>query len=172
MVFNYVYRFGLQLWRRKTSVLIASALLLIITAGLNYNRNDLNIQLTLSKDDKSNYGSNGKGEGVHFVGQNEKRKYQPSASTELDVEALRKIEQPSRDDIANRLDDEINDPNVIREIEQQMGIPYVSLDVKNPYIPKQRLVHFDLKGAPPKVSYIKRVLPLVKTMGATGILIG
>lgn len=170
MVFNYVYRFGIQLWRRKTSVLIASALLLIITAGLNYNRNDLNVQLTLSKDDK--YSTDGKGEGVHFIGNHdERRRNQPSPSTELDIEALRKMEQPQRDDFINR-DEDINDPNMIKEIEQQMGIPYVNLDVKNPYIPKQRLVHFDLKGAPLKVSYIKRVLPLIKTMGATGILIG
>ena len=48
-----------------------------------------------------------------------------------------------------------------------MGIPVVTLDS---YIPKQRLVHFDLKGAPPKVSYIKKVIKLSKQLGATGIL--
>lgn len=48
-----------------------------------------------------------------------------------------------------------------------MGIPAVSLDS---YIPKQRLVHFDLKGAPPKISYLKKIITLSKELGATGLL--
>lgn len=58
------------------------------------------------------------------------------------------------------------------ETEQQLGIPYVNLDAKNPYIPKKRIVHFDLKGAPPLVSYFKQIFPLIKNLGATGILLG
>jgi hypothetical protein len=30
------------------------------------------------------------------------------------------------------------------------------------YIPNIRLVHFDLKGAPPKISYYKQVLDIIK----------
>lgn len=33
-----------------------------------------------------------------------------------------------------------------------------------------KLVHFDLKGAPPMVSYYEQVFPLLKKLGATGIL--
>lgn len=39
------------------------------------------------------------------------------------------------------------------------------------YIPEQRLVHLDLKGAPPKMSYLKKVLTLSHQMGATGVLL-
>lgn len=39
-----------------------------------------------------------------------------------------------------------------------------------PYIPQQRIVHFDLKGAPPSVGYLKQILPLLAAQGATGIL--
>ncbi|CAG9532841.1 unnamed protein product [Cercopithifilaria johnstoni] len=34
-----------------------------------------------------------------------------------------------------------------------------------------RIIHFDLKGAAPKISYLKEVLRLIKSNGATGILI-
>ena len=36
----------------------------------------------------------------------------------------------------------------------------------------QRIVHLDLKGAAPKVSYLEQLFPLFKTLGATGLLIG
>jgi len=39
------------------------------------------------------------------------------------------------------------------------------------FIPEQRLVHLDLKGAPPKMSYLKEVLTLSHQMGATGVLL-
>ncbi|KAB7496064.1 Hexosaminidase D [Armadillidium nasatum] len=34
-----------------------------------------------------------------------------------------------------------------------------------------RIVHFDLKGAPPKMSYLISLLPFLRTIGATGILV-
>ncbi|KAK6187956.1 hypothetical protein SNE40_005872 [Patella caerulea] len=34
-----------------------------------------------------------------------------------------------------------------------------------------RLVHLDLKGAPPKISYMQKIFPLFKAWGATGLLI-
>ncbi|XP_040845826.1 hexosaminidase D isoform X1 [Ochotona curzoniae] len=36
---------------------------------------------------------------------------------------------------------------------------------------KMRLVHVDLKGAPPKVSYLAQVFPLFHTLGANGLLL-
>ncbi|KAM6403669.1 LOW QUALITY PROTEIN: hexosaminidase D [Rhynochetos jubatus] len=36
---------------------------------------------------------------------------------------------------------------------------------------RRRLVHLDLKGAPPRASYLAEVLPLLRAMGATGLLL-
>ena len=35
----------------------------------------------------------------------------------------------------------------------------------------QKLVHFDLKGAAPKLDYLLRLMPLLREWGATGILV-
>jgi hexosaminidase len=40
-----------------------------------------------------------------------------------------------------------------------------------PYIPKQRIIHFDLKGAPPKLEFLLRTLKWIKDVGATGVLL-
>ena len=39
------------------------------------------------------------------------------------------------------------------------------------YIPQQRIVHLDLKGAPPSITYLKKVLTMSKGLGATGVLV-
>lgn len=53
-----------------------------------------------------------------------------------------------------------------------MGVPIVAgIGRGGPAPPNQRLVHLDLKGAPPKISYLKRLLPIFKSLGATGLLL-
>nr|XP_027223567.1 hexosaminidase D-like [Penaeus vannamei] len=34
-----------------------------------------------------------------------------------------------------------------------------------------RLVHLDLKGAPPRINYYEQLFPLIRSFGATGLLI-
>ena len=36
---------------------------------------------------------------------------------------------------------------------------------------KHRIVHLDLKGAPPKIQYLLRIVPLMRQWGATGLLV-
>lgn len=46
-------------------------------------------------------------------------------------------------------------------------------DVINNFEPmfQERLVHLDLKGAPPKLEYFAQIFPLFSKLGATGLLI-
>ena len=54
----------------------------------------------------------------------------------------------------------------------QNGVPaVVSQRSSEPYIPEHRIVHFDLKGAPPTMAYMKKVVSMSKRLGATGVLI-
>lgn len=39
------------------------------------------------------------------------------------------------------------------------------------FVPERRLVHFDLKGAPPKIDYLQQLIPLIVQLGGTGLLI-
>lgn len=39
------------------------------------------------------------------------------------------------------------------------------------FIDAEKIVHLDLKGAPPKISYYEKLFPLLEALGATGILI-
>ncbi|XP_046632739.1 hexosaminidase D-like isoform X2 [Daphnia pulicaria] len=39
------------------------------------------------------------------------------------------------------------------------------------FVPDRRLVHFDLKGAPPKIDYLQQLIPLIVQLGGTGLLI-
>lgn len=91
---------------------------------------------------------------------------------------LRNLEMPSRDAIARRhIADELKmQAQMESKYEhdlQRMGIPFIGgLTAKGTIKPlNQRLVHLDLKGAPPKISYLKRILPVLKSLGATGIII-
>ena len=38
-------------------------------------------------------------------------------------------------------------------------------------LPNRRVVHFDLKGAPPTVKYFLEVIPAIKSLGATSVLL-
>lgn len=62
-----------------------------------------------------------------------------------------------------------NDEN---RLKNQNGNP-VAERIERPkrFVPELRIVHIDLKGAPPKLDYLKRVLRLSKEAGANAVLL-
>ena len=114
---------------------------------------------------------------------NEKWKKAQALQDHIDEERLME-EQAARQDAAGRGDDR-NDPG---EQDRQGGAGGPRQDggvggpskpllfeqadpVDGDYFSKlERLVHLDLKGAPPLVSYLERLFPVLKKLGATGLL--
>ena len=64
-----------------------------------------------------------------------------------------------------------NNPFTILAVVEESTPPVISSDGSR-YIPHHRVVHFDLKGAPPKLSYFKEIFPVIREAGATAILLG
>lgn len=48
---------------------------------------------------------------------------------------------------------------------------YTVKDAKKLHLRGERIVHLDLKGAPPKTSYYRKVFPLLSQLGVTGLLV-
>jgi hexosaminidase len=164
---SYVQHIGLTAWRKKSALLIASGLLSLIIFGLQFSRlsdkpaiRDENVIPGVIVD---SFGPNAN---VKFLEANQKPLAVKAVTNELSFEEFANLDQPSRDDIARKRSG-VDSP----ETEQQLGIPYVNLNLNRPYIPKKRIVHLDLKGAPPLTTFFRKFFPLIRNMGATGILL-
>lgn len=166
-----MHRVALTTWRKKTTILIASGLLTLIIFGLQYTRVEENNRFDPKEERQAQVIADAliRSMNVKFIDavKHSKNTRNVKVSTETNADVAPKLEH---DDLAKRQVDEKSADTL--ETEQQLGIPYVNLDGKNPYVPKQRIVHLDLKGAPPLISYFKQIFPLIKNMGATGILLG
>lgn len=166
---NYMQHVGLTAWRKKSSLLLATALVAIILFGLHYTQSeeDNKIEQNSNNDDDKApaavvqaliQNSNS----VRFVESEQKNKVQSTERSVIASTTRYAVEKMTHKSVSQE----------VYETEQQLGIPFVNLDLKNPYVPKKRIVHLDLKGAPPRVGFLKKLLPMLKNMGATGILLG
>mgnify|MGYP005985321175 FL=1 len=163
---NYVQHLGLTAWRRKSALLIASALLSLIIFGLQFSR--LTDKPTLKEENGSpQMVADALISNVRFVESNQKSNTAKTVTAELSLDEFANMEQPFVDGNVRK-----RSGNEALETEQQMGIPYVVLNAERPYIPRKRIVHLDLKGAPPLISFFRKFFPLIRNLGATGILLG
>ena len=66
----------------------------------------------------------------------------------------------------------VEEVHQVRQLEQQQqDRQQESEQEQEPYIPRRRVIHFDLKGAPPTVPYLLRVFGIVKKLGATDVML-
>lgn len=146
---SYAGRLRLTVWRRKSTLLGAAMAVALLILCLQYNAGKEVVEVPpapLSDDS-----GDARGNSVQFV-----------ANLPVTGAALHADTQP----------DGMNDINVDSNANYISGnLLYSGLDPKINYIPPQRLLHLDLKGAPPKISYLKRVFTLSREMGATGVLL-
>lgn len=56
----------------------------------------------------------------------------------------------------------------VKPISRAMGNVNI---IKKLHFKGHRIIHLDLKGAPPKISYYRKIFPLLNQLGATGLLI-
>uniref|UniRef100_A0A1B6C721 beta-N-acetylhexosaminidase n=1 Tax=Clastoptera arizonana TaxID=38151 RepID=A0A1B6C721_9HEMI len=142
---SYAGRVRLTLWRRKSTLLGAAMVAALLILCLQYNAAKEVVEVPPAPPPEDN---DSRGNSVQFVANH----LATGAALHGDVSGEEINADPNGNFISGNL-------------------IYSGLDPKNTYVPPQRLVHLDLKGAPPKISYLKRVFTLSREMGATGVLL-
>lgn len=67
------------------------------------------------------------------------------------------------------------DINLVEELQPARKSRRTQINIESqqlsPYVPPHRLVHIDFKGAPPELTYLRKIFPLIKKFGGTGLLL-
>lgn len=152
-------------WRKKSTVLALVIVSVILVVCLQYNvagsqerdENDLSkVGGDVQQDKRTLLGGNAMG---YSAGNQPPNTMGFPPSPQQDKSALGD-DSPYREEPGQSLNDRNMDGSMFNDGPSRA-----------PYVPKKRLIHLDLKGAPPKISYLKKILKLSKDLGATGVLL-
>lgn len=151
---QYIFQVLYSLYRRRTLVLtiiLLSTVIVIVSSQFN--------SLPTNKDSQDVYNERSQ----FFVQDNRYERLQ-------DVNMFRKSLDENNAQESDR--NEILQANDENRLQNQKGNLIVEkIERPKRFIPELRIVHIDLKGAPPKLDYLKRVLRLVKEAGGNAVLL-
>lgn len=182
-------------WRKKTSLLAVLALTVLLVVCLEYNLTKEIVEVTVSRrqqprietsaDDVSGQQSQ-RMHSVQFVDDSSDGEepavvdivgrsrdgdayYNPRTANVVDYRQRFKSSEVDYRfgsvDVA-KVRSCLNWRTISRQSSNARGVSF-----QTPYVPAHRIVHLDLKGAPPKISYLRQLFPFVKNLGATGVLL-
>lgn len=150
---SYAGRLRLTVWRRKSTLLGAAMGVALLVLCLQYNAAKEVVEVPPAPPPDQSVDIRSNPNSVQFV-----------ANVPVTGAAIRMDTQPVQEPMDTALVDA--GTNFLSN-----NMLYSGFEQKINYIPPQRLIHLDLKGAPPKVSYLKRLFTLSREMGATGVLL-
>ena len=153
----YIQSLTITIWRKKIFLVLVTCLLVILIYGLQYS---------LSLQEKAT----SRRENLYDIA----KKFDQDVSVKFLAQSL--FFNPDEEKNEGSLKMPRIENGTKRHTNQNesrlLGVPSLNFNTQNPYVPRRRLVHLDLKGAPPVVSFYKKLLPMIKGMGATGVLLG
>ena len=156
---QYIFQVLHSLYRRRNLVLtiiLLSTIIVIVSSQFN--------SLPANKDSQDAYNERSQ----YFVQDNRYERLQ-------DVNLFRKsLNDNGQDSDRNEVLRE-TDENQLKaqdgKVLQNANLVAEKNEKPKRFIPELRIVHIDLKGAPPKLDYLKRILRLVKEAGGNSILL-
>ncbi|XP_034234108.1 hexosaminidase D-like, partial [Thrips palmi] len=132
--------------RRKSTLLVGAGALVLLVLCLQYNALGLQQQQPMQAAIQSN-----------AIDALDKQDKQDRSRSDGGVKFVKSVESP------------VIVPAVVED--RDRGDSAVAAVAARVYVPPQRMAHFDLKGAAPRVPYIKKVFALMKQLGATGVVL-
>ena len=151
---QYIFQVLHSLYRRRNLVLtiiLLSTIIVIVSSQFN--------SLPANKDSQDAYNERSQ----YFVQDNRYERLQDVNLFRKSLDENNALESDRNEVLQTADENRLKNQNANLVVEKN--------EKPKRFVPELRIVHIDLKGAPPKMDYLKRVLRLVKAAGGNAILL-